>query len=699
MTLQQGEILNNRYRIVSLIGQGGFGAVYRAWDLRMNGVCVVKENLESTTEAINQFQREAQILFRLRHPGLPRVSDFFEVSGQGLYLIMDYIEGQNLENIINARGGKVLEEEAIGWVSQVCDALEYLHNQTPPIIHRDIKPQNIIITPQGEPVLVDFGVAKVYQANQKTTIGARAVTPGYSPPEQYLQTGTDEHSDIYSLGATLYTLLTGETPPESVARYANDTLIPVQKTSPEISTQISQAVEKAMALNTSDRFQDMKAFHQALFEKGKASTSSAISKPVVMPVKSMPSTIHASAVAVPKQPSIAAKHKLVPWLLGGGLIGILVIAFIVLASAGVLSNLPFFTLSKPTEITSVIKPTEKKTATQTDMAPTSVAAPVVTEKPIIKIKACLVTDTGGIDDKSFNASAWEGLNRAERDFGSEIHVLEANDVSDIESNINTFINDGCDVIFTSGFLTADATSAAADNNPDQKFASIDVDWLIQPNIRGNGAQVDQATFLAGYLAAGMTKTGIVGTYTGITIPATQLFMDGYAMGVQYYNNVHGTSVQLLGWDPVSQTGYETGDFVNVTGGYDMGAHLLDEGADVIMPVAGTVGEGTIQAMQDRGVGSFIGVDSDWAATYPDNQGYVLASTLKRMDFFVYDTIEQVINGNFQGGEPFIFTLKNNGIELVYNPIARNAIPMDLKKEIDQLKSEIINGNIATLPVR
>lgn len=690
MTLQQGDVLNNRYRIVSLIGQGGFGAVYRAWDLRMNGVCVVKENLESTPESTSQFQREAQILFRLRHPGLPRVTDFFEIPGQGLYLVMDYIEGQNLEDIASARGGKIIDDDAVKWISQVCEALEYLHGQTPPIIHRDIKPQNIIITPQDEAVLVDFGVAKVYQAHQKTTIGARAVTPGFSPPEQYLQTGTDERSDIYSLGATLYTLLTGVTPPESVARYSSDVLPSVHDLVPEISIQVSQSVEKAMKLNATDRYQNVKAFHQAIQEKEKASVSPGISKPVVLPVNSVSATIRASSVATSKPTARTAKRNSLPWLIGGGLIGILIIGFIVLATTGFLSNLPFFSLSKPTE---------KKEATQTDITETSMADPVVTEKSIKKIKACLVTDIAGIEDNSFNASAWEGMKRAKQNFGSEIKYLESNNVTDIESNINAFIDDGCDLIISSGFLTADATSAAADNYPDKKFASIDVDWLTQPNIRGNGAQVDQATFLAGYFAAGMTKTGIVGTYTGITIPSTQLFMDGYAMGVQYYNNVHGTSVQLLGWDPGSQTGYETGNFTDLTGGYSLGMQLLNEGADIIMPVAGNVGQGTIQAMQERGTGLFIGVDSDWAATYPNNDGYVVASVLKRMDVFVYDTIEQLINGNFLGGEPFIFTLGNNGVDLVYNPDARSAIPDDLMQEIDQMKFSIIKGDVATLPTR
>ncbi|PKN97292.1 MAG: hypothetical protein CVU42_16645 [Chloroflexi bacterium HGW-Chloroflexi-4] len=194
-----------------------------------------------------------------------------------------------------------------------------------------------------------------------------------------------------------------------------------------------------------------------------------------------------------------------------------------------------------------------------------------------KIKACEVTDTGGIDDKSFNATGWAGLERAEKELGVEVKYLESQQASDYEVNMNTFIEDGCDIIIPVGFLLADAVTASADANPDQKYAIVDVDWLSQTNVRGNAAKIDQATFLAGYLAAGMTKTGKVGTYVGILFPATQAFMDGYAMGIAKYNEVHGTAVELLGWDPETQKGLEVGNFESLDDGRALGEQLLDEG--------------------------------------------------------------------------------------------------------------------------
>jgi len=200
--LDVGEIINNRYRIVRLLCEGGFGAVYRAWDINLKGPVAVKENHEISPQAQKQFTHEAELLFKLRHPNLPRVTDHFFVPEQGQYLVMDYVEGEDLQTMLDARGGKPLpEQQVLPWVEQVCDALTYLHSQDPPILHRDIKPGNIKITPDGEAMLVDFGIAKVYDPDHHTTVGARAVTPGYSPPEQY-GTGTDAQSDVYARAAS-----------------------------------------------------------------------------------------------------------------------------------------------------------------------------------------------------------------------------------------------------------------------------------------------------------------------------------------------------------------------------------------------------------------------------------------------------------------------------------------------------------------
>lgn len=290
MPLNTGTLIHNRYRIARLIGQGGFGAVYRAWDTSLNRPCALKENLDTSQEAQRQFEREAQILAGLIHPHLPRVTDHFIVPGQGQYLVMDFVEGEDLASFI-ARGERVTEEQALTWMTQVADALVYLHNQPQPVIHRDIKPANIRITPEGKAMLVDFGLVKVYDIHLKTTIGARAVTPGYSPPEQYGRGTTDHRTDIYALAATLYTLLTGQDPTESIQRVVGDPLIPVDTLNPLVSHHLALVLEQAMALNPSQRYQSTKAFISALT------------------VPAIPPKIAAPAPASPKTPGVATPPK------------------------------------------------------------------------------------------------------------------------------------------------------------------------------------------------------------------------------------------------------------------------------------------------------------------------------------------------------------------------------------------------------
>ncbi|WP_423223641.1 protein kinase domain-containing protein [Candidatus Amarolinea aalborgensis] len=217
MPLKPGTILENRYRVDSLLGQGGMGAVYRARDERLAMWVALKENSLNSPEARAQFVREAQVLARLHHSNLPKVIDHF-ITKEGLqYLVMTFIEGVNLADLLASRG-RQSPAEVMTWLRQVCDALTYLHSQNPPIIHRDIKPQNIKITPDGRVFLVDFGLSKVGSIQQSTASGALGVTPGFSPWEQYGQGHTDQRSDVYALTATLYAMLTGEIPPDSVRR-------------------------------------------------------------------------------------------------------------------------------------------------------------------------------------------------------------------------------------------------------------------------------------------------------------------------------------------------------------------------------------------------------------------------------------------------------------------------------------------------
>lgn len=362
MVLLSGQILHNRYSIEKQLGQGGMGAVYRARDLSLNIRVAIKENLDASLDAKRQFEHEAQILARLSHPNLPRVTDHFFIPGQGQYLVMDYIEGEDLESMLE-RLGVLPEPQVLTWITQICDALTYLHSQPAPVIHRDIKPSNIKIRPDGRAVLVDFGIAKVYDPHLATTIGAKAVTPGYSPPEQYGGGITDARSDIYALGATLYHLLTGEKPPESVQRVVGQAgMSTPRQVNQQISPLVENVILKAVEVTTDRRFQSIDELRKALTEP-------------LVETKKRTSTITPRAPKKTAMLPIETRHKpnsLQPRIIIGIAVGILGIAIIGAVAVAVV----VFSLQ-----------TEKAAVSVTPMTPTSPAVAarkseaVLTETP------------------------------------------------------------------------------------------------------------------------------------------------------------------------------------------------------------------------------------------------------------------------------------------------------------------------------
>ena len=274
MPLSNGTLLHNRYRILETLGQGGMGAVYRALDERLGVEVAVKENLFVNEVYARQFRREATVLASLRHPALPRVTDHFEGEGETQYLVMDYIDGEDLRQWIE-NNGLLSERNALVVGISICNALIYLHHHEPKIVHRDIKPGNIRITPEGRVVLVDFGLVKMLQSGQSTTAGARAMTPGYSPPEQYGTSHTDPRSDIYALGATLYAAVSGTVPEDGLGRVMGEVrLTPLRRHNPKISHGLAAVIEKAMAVQPGDRYQSAEALRDAFY---KAAESAKIS--------------------------------------------------------------------------------------------------------------------------------------------------------------------------------------------------------------------------------------------------------------------------------------------------------------------------------------------------------------------------------------------------------------------------------------
>ena len=270
------QLQGGRYIIQKLLGKGGMGIVYLAADRNLPGRFVaIKENSNVSCHAQEQFQQEAAILARLNHPNLPRVTDhFIEPSGRQ-YLVMDYIEGSDLREILKEQQGPLPERVVLAWIDQVMNALEYLHHWfnpathcLSPIVHRDIKPGNIKLTPNGCVVLVDFGLAKYEEEQEGNNASARSVTAGYSPVEQYTG-GATIRSDIYALGATLYTLLTGQRAPDSPALATGAHLPSPRQLNPQISCHTEQVILCAMQAQASKRYQNVAEMRAALQNRRK----------------------------------------------------------------------------------------------------------------------------------------------------------------------------------------------------------------------------------------------------------------------------------------------------------------------------------------------------------------------------------------------------------------------------------------------
>lgn len=317
-------------------------------------------------------------------------------------------------------------------------------------------------------------------------------------------------------------------------------------------------------------------------------------------------------------------------------------------------------------------------------------------------KACMVSDSGGWDDKSFNESGYNGLTAAEGELGIEIQTAESTAVSDFEPNINNLVSSQCDIIYTVGYLLAPATGAAAQANPDTEFAIID---STAQDADGNPIEVDnvkpiefntsEASFLAGYLAAGMTETGKVATYGGMNIPTVTIFMDGYADGVAKYNEVHGTDVEVLGWNKETQEGSIVGTFEDQSKGKAVSDEFYNAGADIVMPVAGPVGAGTIAAAKEKDGAKVIWVDADGYETNSgdaDAQGVILTSVMKEIGQAVQDVTAESSGGSFDNA-PYVGTLENGGVGLAPYHDFEDQVSDELKQEIEDLKQQIIDGEV------
>ena len=334
------------------------------------------------------------------------------------------------------------------------------------------------------------------------------------------------------------------------------------------------------------------------------------------------------------------------------------------------------------------------------------SAPAATTAAPVNYKACMVSDSGGFKDASFNEEAYNGLLQAQKDLGVKVGTVESPNnatQTDYTSGVQSMVDAGCNLIVNVGFNLAVATRDSAKTNTKVDYALIDSalsndDYspLSLPNVKPIQYDTAQAAFLAGYLAAGTTKTGKVATYGGMLFPSVTIFMDGFKQGVEYYNKAKGTKVEVLGAQGTDSSKWAaTGDFNDQAKGKTLTEQFFAQGADIILPVAGPVGIGSGQATLDHKGTLVIGVDSDWYGipTHAAYKANILTSIEKKMAGAVESIVKDGVDGKFTGGDAnqYVGTLANGGVAIAAQHEV--AYPAGIQAELDSLQKDIISGKI------
>jgi basic membrane protein A and related proteins len=333
---------------------------------------------------------------------------------------------------------------------------------------------------------------------------------------------------------------------------------------------------------------------------------------------------------------------------------------------------------------------ERGDSTDSSSTPTASDTASASTESHPDFKACMVSDSGGFDDKSFNQSGHDGLVAAKDKYGIQTGEVESSSDTEYADNIAEMVKQNCNEITTVGFLLGDATEAAAKKNPDVDFAIIDYGYeKPAKNLKGLTFDTAQPSYLAGYLAAGESESGTVGTFGGLNIPTVTIFMEGFRKGIDAYNQENGTNVKLLGWN--GKDGSFTEDFEDKSKGQTIAQQMIQQGADIIFPVAGPAGLGGLQAAKDNDARA-IWVDTDGCVSAAEYCDILLTSVMKGMDVAVEDAIKASVDGNFSN-ELYTGTLDNGGVGLAD---LSDDVDDELASKIDdlkQLKGQIIDGSL------
>ena len=698
-----------RYHVVEKLGEGGMAAVYKAYDTRLErdvAIKVITAAQQGSEQFLKRFEREAKALAKLTHANIVSVIDYGDEDGLP-YLVMEYLPGGTLKQFI---GKPIPFRDAACMLAPIAWALEYAHQRQ--IIHRDVKPANILLTESGTPMLSDFGIAKMLDvsgATQLTATGAGIGTPDYMSPEQSRGEAVDHRADIYSLGIVFYELVTGrrpfraDTPMAVIYKHATEPLPRPRQFVPELPQEVENVLFKALTKDPAERYQRMGDFADAL-------ENLTYLNGTVKPVSKAPSTgasgikltretvtpaeerVTRTSPAVISQPSaeIPAAHpqaKKFPWAWAGIGMGVLVVLCIATALVAgfwkpISQMLGMAAVTSTSELPTVpTEPTAPKQTPQTEVKPTPDTD--CAKKEVICVGAM---GSGSWDDKSFHESVRIGLEQSAEKFGILPRYYEVPDFQQAADVVAKMADEKMDIIISVGFEYTDLMLTAAVQYPNIIFIGVDQIYpadQIAPNLVGITFHDDQAGFLAGVLAGMMTKTKSVGAVCGLDwIPPVWRYCEGFKAGVLYVipdGHVevayHPGSIEQAFTDPV--WGAETAKWM-----------IAEKNADVIFSAAGKTGTGALKQAVELGV-YVIGVDVDQYYSLPDLHSRMLSSAVKDISGSVFNLIELYITGKMPSGIYY-----GNVLLAPYHDL-ESEVPQDVKDKIERLTLKIQTGQLQT----
>ena len=670
MTIQPGTDIG-RYHILEQLGEGGMAVVYKAYDTRLETEVAVKvirtERLipEYRERTLKRFQIEAKKMAGLQHPNIVNVKDYGDFEGVP-YLVLEYVPAGTLKERL---GKPIPSDEAARLLIPVAQALAYAHGRG--LVHRDVKPSNILITESGEPMLTDFGIAKVLISEETldlTMTGMGVGTPEYMAPEQAEGKEIDARADIYSLGVIFYELVTGrkpftaDTPMGVIIKQIHDPLPMPSQYIENIPEEVERVLFKALTKDPAARYESMDDLVKAL-RRLAANEDRYTPRQAEAAIPGYEERVIPDAGEEIGKPRVKAKEKKpfgMRWLIGA--LGVVGIGLIIFAGIKLIGGGAEPQLSAPLP----------------DPTPTDTSAVLNDQKSPDEFKVAFLTDgslAASDAEKGFIDLGWDGCLMARDELGIEVTALDAIEYDDLESNVQKMAEAGYDLIVGGSFLLSDAVNAVAPDYPDTKFVVVE-GYAEGDNLQNITIAANEGSFLVGAIAAGMSKTGTIAFIGGMEIPVIEAFEAGYIAGAKAID----PGITVL-------SGY-IGNFTDVAASKELALSQFAQGGDVNYAVAGAGGFGAIEAAQEYGFYA-IGVDTDMDSLAP---GTVLTSMLKRVDLGVFEAIKAAYEGKFESGYK-LYDLSDGGVGITEMKFTQDIIPAELLAVVDVLAMKIKNGEI------